>query len=362
MKRIRHIFIFVVLATLGCSEPNPEPEGFLPYSIPSYNGMNEERLREFDHQIEKQVYGDVHSVIILRYGRIIYEKYYSTYDRYDRHPLGAATQSVTSTLFGLALKQNLITNLSGALIDYYPQYPEYFDDIPQKDKILVRHLLSHTSGLWWDEWTAPYESPENDANAMSRSDDWVKYTLARPMIQEPGATFNFNSGNLILLAPILNSATGLDVESYAGENLFRKIGIVDWEWEKIPGGEVNTAWGLHLRPMDFARIGYLYLNNGVWEKDSLFQENWSERVAFARTSVSGYYNYGLHWWSFSNRADAVASLSANDVFFAWGNSGQHLFIIPHLQLVVAISSGTLVSEHSAVDMMRDYIFPAVIDD
>ncbi len=361
MIKIRHIFIFFVLVALGCSEPNPGPEGFLPYSVPSYNGMHEGQLRELDQVIEDQVYGDIHSVIILRYGKIIFEKYYSTYGRYDLHPLGDATQSVTSTLFGVALKQGLINSLNGAIIDYFPQYPEYFDDIPQKDKIALRHLLSHTSGLWWDEWDTPYESPENDANAMSRSDDWVKYTLAKPMIQEPGTFFNFNSGNAILLAPILHSATGVDVESYASQNLFEKIGIDDWEWEKIPGGEVNTAWGLHLSPMDFARIGYLYLNNGVWKSDSVFQENWSQRVTFRRAFVTGYYNYGLHWWTFNNQADAVATLYTNDVFFAWGNSGQHLFISPHLQLVVTVSAGTLTNEHSVVDMMREYIFPAVID-
>ncbi len=361
MMKLRNLFIFVVFVAMGCSEPNPGPEGFLPYSIPTYNGMHEERLRELDRLIEDQVYGDIHSVIILRYGKIIFEKYYGTYGRDDLHPLGAATQSITSSIFGVAMNQGSINSLNGALIDYFPQYPEYFEDIPQKDKITLRHVLSHTSGLWWDEWTAPYESPENDANAMSRSDDWVKFTLAKPMIQEPGTYFNFNSGNAILLAPILNSGTGVDFESYAGQNFFAKIGITAWEWEKIPGGEVNTAWGLHLRPMDFARIGYLYLNKGKWEGDSVFQENWAQRVAATRAFVSGYYNYGLHWWTFNGRADAVASLYTNDVFFAWGNSGQHLFITPHLQLVVAVSSGTLTNEHAVVDMIRDYIFPSIID-
>ena len=357
-----HIFTLVILIVFGCSEPNPGPEGFLPYAPPAFNGMHEPRLRDLDQMVENQVFGDVHSIIILRNDKIIFEKYYSSYGRYDLHPLGDATQSVTSTVFGVAIKQGLLNSLSTNIIQYFPQYPQYFDDIPQKDRITLRHLLSHTSGLWWNEWSASYDSPENDAYAMSQSEDWVKFILAKPMIQEPGATFNFNSGNAILLAPILNTLSGIDFESYTEQELFKRIGIEDWKWEKIPGGEVNTSWGLHLRPMDFARIGYLYLKNGQWNGDSIFTETWSQRASIPRAFVSSYYNYGLHWWLFTNQADAVRQLYPNDVFFAWGNSGQHLYIVPHLQLVVVVSAGELSPEYAVVEIMRDYIIPSIIDD
>jgi CubicO group peptidase (beta-lactamase class C family) len=343
-------------------DENPWPANFVEYGSPFYENIDGNVLSELDGKIKTGVFGDIHSLLILRNDKIVFENYYSNYQRDDLHPLGSSTQSIISTLVGTVEHTSESFSISDKIIDFFPEYPQYFDNIPQKDQIEIRHLLSHTSGLWWDEWTHPFGSEDNDAYVMSISEDWVANVLSTPMIREPGSAFTFNSGNSVLMAPLLEKATGMDLEELAKIRLFDPLNITEWKWERIPGDYVNAAWGLHMKPIDLAKIGYLFLNEGKWQDYELFAETWQTRSTRRRLSVSSYYGYGYYWWSFTNVADVALYLGTNDVFFSWGEGGQFLFVVPHLNLVVVTTAGNYNgNETKAIEMLRDYIFIAISD-
>lgn len=361
MKKSVLLVIFIC-CLCACEKEHPNPDNFLFYDHPNFEFVNAEPLAILNNEIKNGVFGDLHSLIIIRNDKIIFENYYSGYRRSDLHPIRESTQSVVSTLVGAMLYENESLTLDTTIINFFPQYANYFDDIPQKDQIKIRHLLSNTSGFWWKEWNQSNGSNENDAYDMSQSSDWIAKILSTPMIQEPGTTFNINSGHGVLMAPIMESLTGLDLEAFAKEKLFDPLMITDWEWERIPGEYVNASWGLHLRPIDFAKIGYLYLKGGIWENHELFNENWLYRSTRYREQVSGYYGYGFFWWRFSNISDVISPLIQNDVFFSWGSGGQYLFIVPHLDLVIVMTAGNYGnSENAAFAILQEYIFPAIID-
>lgn len=354
--------LLFVLLLLACEGENPNPISFLDYEYPNAEYFEVAKLEELNKQIKEGAFGDIHSLVILRSDKIVFENYYSNYQRSDLHPIGAATQGVVSALMGAMALEDDAINLNARIIDLLPEYQQYFSDIPQKDQIEIRHLMSNTSGLWWDEWTHPFGSEDNDAYVMTQSGDWIANVLSTPMIREPGFEFNYNSGNGILMAPIMQNLTGVELEQYATEKLFNPLDISRWKWERIPGDFVNTSWGLHLRPMDFAKIGYLFLQQGIWNEQSVFDENWRRRSSRFRVSISNYYNYGYFWWSFSALADVVFRLKQNDVFFSWGDGGQFLFIIPHLDMVIVTTAGNYSSNDiQALNMLKDYIFDAVLD-
>jgi CubicO group peptidase (beta-lactamase class C family) len=361
MKTSRFLFLLIFLFP-ACREENPAPEVFLDYDSPYYEGIDGGKLHELDEDIKLGLFGDIHSLLIIRNDKIVFENYYSKYQRDDLQPIGAATQSLISTLLGTYQYSNESFDLLSKIINYFPEYAQYFENIPQKDQIDIRHLLSHTSGLWWDEWTHPFGTDANDAYVMSLSDDWVENILATPMIREPGNSFNFNSGNAVLMAPLMEKLTGVGLDEYAEQKLFKPLNITDWRWERIPGEYVNAAWGLHMRPIDLAKIGYLFINNGKWNDQELFNEIWRVRSTRRRYSVSSYFGYGYYWWGFSNNADVVRLLKTNDVFFSWGDGGQFLFVVPHLKLVVVTTAGNFNNnETKAIQMLRDYIFVAISD-
>ena len=223
-------------------------------------------------------------------------------------------------------------------------------------------MLSNTSGLWWDEWAHPLGSEDNDAYVMTLSDDWISNVLSTPMIREPGYQFNFNSGNGILMAPIMQQLTGIELEQYATEKLFKPLNISNWKWERIPDDYVNASWGLHLRPVDLAKIGYLFLKEGVWNDQMIFAENWRSSSSRNRAIASYYYGYGYFWWRFSSFADVIRPIKENDVYFSWGEGGQFLFVIPHLDMIVVTTAGNYANDETmAFGMLKDYIFEAVVD-
>lgn len=345
---------------ISCSEENPRPTGFFDYSSPYNQGMNGNILKQLDEDIKFGVFGDIHSLLILRNGAIVFENYYANFQRDDLHAIGATTQSIISAVVGTQEFQEASFTVSAKIIDYFPEYQQYFENIPQKDQIEISHLLSHTSGLWWDEWSHPFGTESNDAYVMSISNDWVEKVLATPMIKEPGNEFNFNSGNAVLMAPILEKITGMDLEMLTEERLFKPLGISEWNWERTPGDYVNAGWGLQMKPIDMLKVGQLFLDNGMWRDQELFNEAWRERSTRRRNNVSTYYGYGYFWWSFGRNADVVRYLSNNDVFFSWGEGGQFIFVIPHLNLVVVTTAGNYNnSETKAIDILRDYIFTSI---
>jgi len=361
MKHYLYVFI-IFLLFLSCSDENPSPEGFLNYDLPYYVNINSEKLFELDEEIKQGAFGDIHSLLILRGDKIVFENYYSEYRKSDLHPIGASTQSIISALVGVALTEDSLLSTRTKIIDFLPGYSKYFENVPQKDQIEIRHLMSNTSGLWWDEWTHPFGSEDNDAYVMTLSADWISAVLATPMIREPGYEFNFNSGNGIIMAPLLENLTGIELEQYTKEKLFEPLSISEWKWEKISGDYVNASWGLHLKPMDMAKIGYLFLKRGVWNEQIIFDENWAARCSRNRTSVSNYFNYGYFWWRFTYNADAVRDLTQNDVYFSWGDGGQFIFVIPQLDMVVVSTAGNYSNNDTmTIGMFRDYIIPSVTD-
>ena len=97
-----------------------------------------------------------------------------------------------------------------------------------------------TAGFNWNEQTG-YDDPRNDCSNMEASFDWIKYVIDKPMANEPGSTFNYNSGASALLAYIFGKATGSDIEEYASKYLFAPLGITHYFWKCNPFGLADTA-------------------------------------------------------------------------------------------------------------------------
>ncbi len=353
------IAVFSCLWMFACSGEQPTPDSFLNYDHPYFQGVNHTILLDLDKAIERGDFGQMHSVIMIRNNNIIFEKYYNGYKRSDLHSIGEGTQSIVSALLGIAMTEDSSIRLDTPLYHMFPDYAQLFENVPQKDKINVAHLLTNTSGFWWQELGEPANGEKNDAFLMTKSNDWISYVLSTPMIREPGHEFNFNSGNAILMAPILQMFTGRELEQFAREKLFEPLDI-QWKWDKMPGAYVNTAWGLSMRPVDFAKIGYLYLKRGKWNEKQIFDRYWSKVSTRVKTGASAYYNYSFFWWRFAFYADVNKYVASNDTFFAWGNGGQFLFVIPHLNMVVVLTAGNYNNEDKkAFELLRDYVFAAV---
>jgi CubicO group peptidase (beta-lactamase class C family) len=135
----------------------------------------------------------------------------------------------------------------------------------RKRRMTLRDLLTMTSGLEWN--ATDFENtgnPQNDTSLMEASDDWVQYTIDKPMGAEPGKVWNYNDGAAVLLAYLFQKETGWDIDDYGQKFVFAPLGIRH-EWKRSYLGAVDAEGGLYLTGSDLAKIGYLYLHGGVWD-------------------------------------------------------------------------------------------------
>ena len=142
------------------------------------------------------------------------------------------------------------------------------------DAMTLEDVLTMRTGIRWDESTIPYTDPKNSCANMEHSDDWAQFVLDQPMAADPGTTFLYNSGATLLLSQLLKQGTGKQADEYAREHLFGPLGITDTYWKKTPTGINDTEGGLYLTARDLAKLGYLYLHDGMWDGTRLLPEGW----------------------------------------------------------------------------------------
>jgi len=214
-----------------------------------------------------------------------------------QHDVRSISKSVVSLLFGIALDRKLIASVDDPVFRYFPDYAAL--RTPEKDNIHLRHLLTMTSGLAWDERRA-YSDPENSERKLIRSIEPYRFVLEQSVWRKPGEEWNYNGGGTQLLAGVLQRTTGKSLADFAKEALFEPLGITQFEWLNMPAsGEVAAASGLRLRPRDLAKIGQLVLNNGTWNGRRIISEAWireSTQGRIAHFDAVDSLRYGYQWW------------------------------------------------------------------
>jgi len=331
--------------------------------------MDADLLSRAVARIANGTYENVHAVLIVKNGTLVFERYFPgytwayedarhqgdrvTFDRDIAHNLASVTKSVTSILVGIALDQGRIGSVDDKVFAYFPQYAHLND--AETDTLALEHLLTMSSGLQWNENELPYSNSNNDLVRLFSEPDPVDYILSRPIVSEPGTEFYYGGDNTNLLGEVIRSATGHRMDAFAEDVLFGPLGIADYAWDFINDDMVHASGNLRLRPRDMAKLGQLCLNGGEWDGRRIVSEAWiteSTREHVTRSVATG---YGYQWWL---RTYHLGSNSV-DAFTAAGWGGQWIIVIPDLDMVVVFTGGNYVSEDPSTEILTDYILPAV---
>ncbi len=337
---------------------------------PMYNeGMDTGKIVALTKLILDNTYPNIHSMLILRHGKLIYENYFAGEDEVvgkgyagyvnhtidDLHDCRSISKSFTSACIGIALKQGFIKSIDEPIFSYFPEYAKYFDSA--KRKITIRHLLTMTSGLEWDENT-PYLDPKNSEIQMDVSDDPVQFILSRKLTSVPGTTWNYSAASATLLGEILRNATGEKVNKYAEKNLFAPLGIKKYTWEPMLKDKDMTAaaWGLRLRSRDLAKFGLLYMNNGKWGDTQVLDADWvkqslSAQVSRPSESPNTPRGYGFQFWT-----DLLIQPGyKTDIPWAVGLGGQNIFFWRAMDILVVFTGGNYNLDDVANAIVAFYI-------
>jgi CubicO group peptidase (beta-lactamase class C family) len=359
-------------ANAACGTPVVLGDGW-PIAKPEEEGLDATRLCGIAARL-KATEANVHGVVIVRHGKLVFEQYFAGHDspwsaaegKFDfsaatKHDMRSVSKSVTSLLVGIALDRRLIANPDEPVVKFFPEYAAL--KTPGWEKITLRHLLTMSSGLGWNE-NLPW-NPINDEWHLANDDDPLRYVLQRPVALPPDTVWNYNGGGTELLGKIIEKASGKPFDVFAREALFEPLGITDWEWKTWENGKIAPAAGLRLRPRDAAKIGQLVLNKGTWNGRQVVSSHWIADSIKPRFQAIGYFGglffYGYHWW--------MGRTLAGDKEVTWiagvGQGGQRLFVVPDLDLVVMTTSGLYSSPrqgHAALDILSSFVVPAVRDE
>jgi CubicO group peptidase (beta-lactamase class C family) len=357
VSRLSLLFCILGILLSGCSVSSPTPSAtknsatvikadYWPSngwktSRPEDQQMDSQKLAQMV-EAAGQPLMNIHSILVIRHGYLVSETYFTPYKAETQHELQSITKSFMATLVGIAIDKGYINSVSYRVLDFFPGRTFKNQD-SRKAAMTLEDLLTMRSGLDWDE---------SLIQQIVYQSDWVQSTLDLPMKSQPGTEFNYCTMCTHVVSAILKQATGMSALDFAKKELLGPLGITNYTWPADPQNISYGGFGLKLTPRDMAKLGFLYLNQGVWDGKQIVSSAWVKSVTQMHVNAGTRQglNYGYQWWIYP-RFGAYAAL---------GYDGQTVFVVPDLDLVIVATAQTVGHEHDEIfNLIDNYIIPAV---
>ena len=372
-KYLPLFIVFMLLAT-GCTHWSPRvnryglPERGYTYQQPEAiddgwetaslkdAGIDSEKISDMMHDILGGNDKNIHSILLIKNGKLVFEEYFYGYHRDKLHFLASVSKSITSILIGISIDHKVTADVETKVYSFFPEYTgtRWID---QKYPITLQHILTMAAGLEWEATRYSRRDPRHTTHQMYASGNPIEFVLQRNMTEAPGEKFYYNSGLTILLGRIVKNTSGLTIDKFAEQYLFTPLGISDYRWDKFQDGNIQTDGGLSLRPRDMAKIGYMVMKNGNWKDRQIVPEEWIIESTKKHIDALGI-GYGYQWWL----GQTPINNQTVKVLFASGHGGQKIFILPYLDLVAVFTSRVFNSKgHSGPEgFLLKYIIPSIL--
>jgi len=329
-----------------CQDTIPWPLGdVLSEALPE--GVDYQKLESIlDEAIDKpgeEPFKKTLGVAVVYNNELVGENYLEGYDAWTKFHGWSMTKSVTGALTGALVQEGKMDVRAETGI------PEWAGDA--RKNITVENILHMSSGL---EWVENYFTISDATVMLMQSDDMFASIAGCELTNEPGSFWNYSSGDANLLSGLIRNAIGNQEEyhGYAYTRLFHRIGMLNTIVETDASGLFVASSYSYGSIRDWARFGMLFLNNGIFEGDTVLTQEWVEYMRSPAPASDGQYA-GTFWLKESDVENALVDVP-EDIFFADGFLGQRIYIIPSKKLVV-VRMGYSLSNFSVNDFLRDII-------
>lgn len=277
----------------------------------------------FDAFMEEQM---VAGFIVVHDGKIRMERYARGHGPAKRWTSLSVAKSVTSTLVAVAIAEGHINSIDDHVTAYLPELRG-----SAFDSVTIRHLLTMTSGVKWNEH---YTGPDSDIAAFDSDtivEDMkaiVSYMRRQPAVAKPGERYNYSTGETHLLGAVVSAATGTTLSDYLTTRIWQPFGMEDTAtWRLDRTGQELAGCCLQMRLRDFARFGEFVREDGSIDGGSIVTEGWFKEATRIQKALWPGGGYGYGWWIFNSHS-----------FEALGIHGQKIYVDPSRKLVIAINS------------------------
>lgn len=326
--------------------------------------MNEEKILELEKIINKD-YKNIAGLIVLKDGKTLYENYFNGCTANSKLHIYSVTKSIISILIGIAIDKGHIKSVDTKVLDFFPDYI-----VKKREKVIQKITLKDLLTM-----TAPYKYRFNPYIKYFTSDDFVKFSL--DLLGGKDDIGKFRYAPLIgpdIFSGILVKATAKPLLDFAKENLFEPLGItvdnnitfnskeeqLDFNkstnisgWVSDSKGINTGGWGLTLSATDMAKIGQLYLNDGIWNGKQIVSKTWieestKEHSRWDKLNIP----YGYLWW---------ISDDNNHGYSAMGDGGNTIFVNKDKKMVISIASLFIPRAKDRIEFIKKYINPIFED-
>jgi CubicO group peptidase (beta-lactamase class C family) len=266
---------------------------------------------------------DPAAFLIVKSDKIIYEKYWGDYNENSLTNSFSMAKTFVGLLIGVALNEGKINSINDPVSNYLPLYKK-------NPELTIKHLLTMSSGINFDE---SYNSPFGHMAKAYYGTDLKELNTAYSVTETPGVNWKYLGGNTIILSLILEKVTGTTISEYMSKKVWQPIGAKNpalWSLDKKEGRE-KAYCCFYSNARDFARIGKLYLNKGLWNKHRIISN------AYAKESTTPLYYlkdkngkpvdfYGYQMW--------MNNYKGIEVIYARGINGQYIITIPEKDIII----------------------------
>ena len=250
------------------------------------------------------------AVVLIKDGFLVGERYADGYDQASYGTSWSMAKSFYASLIGISIDRGEI----GSLDDRVGLYLDYFND--QRSKITIRDLLDMTSGL---------EMPDHEHEKMFFTGDHLEYARAVGYEQPAGNVFQYNNVNSMLLADLLQQATGIAADQLLADRVLNKIGLTDVTLWRDAAGNPLTYCCIDTTARQYSRFGLLFARDGLWNGEKVISADYVDETfsmvwsGLNSQTIDQQRGYSLHWWNSRNDDGAV-------VFNTSGKFGQYIFV------------------------------------
>lgn len=319
--------------------------------------FDNQKIKELKGAIDEGIYKKINGIVVLKNGKILIEEYFNGENRNSLHNPRSVGKSFASTMTGIAIKEVFLKNENQTISDFY-QLNQFQNFNHSKGNATIKDLLTMSSGF--DGNDEDYNSVGNEEN-MYPTENWVKFALDLPYQDSLRKNWHYFTAGVVLLGDILNQSVPNGLEKYAEQKLFGPLGISNYKWQYTPQNVPNTAGGIQMNALDFAKYGQLYKNGGLWNGKQILPRTWVEKSFSKQKQIMGRDNefYGYLFWNKKFKTEN----KEYEAFYCAGNGGNYILVFKNEPLVIVITAsayGQYYAHTQVAEMLIKYILPAVL--
>ena len=321
--------------------------------------FDKKKIEKLNTDISNYSLKEITSVVVIYDKKLLIEEYFNDANRSSLHDTRSAGKSFASTLMGIAINDGYIKNENQTLNKFY-NLKEFENYDVKKDSVKIKDLLTMSSAFDGSDQNG--DSPGNEEN-MYPTDNWVKFTLDLGMDKSKtnGGKWDYFTAGVVLLGDIINKSVPEGLEKYADKKLFKPLNITNYKWQYTPQKVANTAGGLQMTSLDYAKYAQLYKNNGFWNDKQIIPTDWVQKTLKHQIQIPERENqfYGYLFW---NKTFSFQGKNY-ETYYCAGNGGNQFIIFNDLPLVIIITSKAYNKPYGhpqADKIVLDYILPAII--